>query len=74
MHDESEYSTVTLAFWVLIAALALVAIFDLWAVVMGRETISQAVQRTFAHHVWWRPVVALLIGLLLWHLFLGGPL
>lgn len=61
--------------WIVLGlALAVVAAFELWAVATKHPTISQSVRRTFGRHRWWRPVMAALIGLLLWHLFLGGPL
>ena len=62
------------AVWVLVAALLLVLVFDLWAGRTHRPTISQWLRRTFGRHRWWRPAAMSLIGLTLWHLFFGGPL
>jgi hypothetical protein len=59
--------------WVLGAVLLIVLVYEVWAVKTRHPTISQWTRHTFGRHRWWRPFFAAVIGLTLWHLFLGGP-
>jgi hypothetical protein len=63
-----------LAGWVFGGILLAVLIFEIWAYKTHRTTISQWTKRTLGKHRWWRPVAAGILGLLLYHLLLGGPI
>jgi hypothetical protein len=60
--------------WALLAVMVGLVIFELWAIGTGRPTISQWVQRMTRGRPWWKAFGVVSIGLLLWHLFEGGPL
>ena len=60
--------------WALLIIVVGLAIFELWALHTGRPTISQWVQRKTSGRPWWKAFGVVAIGLLLWHLFEGGPL
>jgi len=60
--------------WALLAIIGLLLAVELWALWTGRPTISQWVQRRTHGHAWWKAFGVVAIGLLLWHLFEGGPL
>ena len=60
--------------WALLAIIGLLLAVELWAVWTGRPTISQWVQRRTRGRPWWKWFGLSAIGLLLWHLFEGGPL
>lgn len=60
--------------WALLAIIIGIAIFELWALKTKRPTISQWVQRKTRGRPWWKWFGIVSIGLLLWHLFEGGPL
>lgn len=61
---------------VLLLALSLVAVYELWAVKTGRPTITQWLQRKSGGRWRWVRIIggAVLVGVTVWHLLLGGPL
>ena len=59
--------------WALLVVVAIILAFEVWALKSGRPTISQWVQRK-ARGRWWKWFGVVAVGLLLWHLFEGGPL
>lgn len=60
--------------WMLLGIMLALTVFELWALHSGRPTISQWVQRKTTGRSWWKAFGIVSIGLLLWHLFEGGPL
>jgi succinate dehydrogenase hydrophobic anchor subunit len=60
--------------WALLALVLGILIFELWAIATGRPTISQWTKRITRSRPWWKAFGVVSIGLLLWHLFFGGPL
>ena len=60
--------------WALLVIMVGIIAFELWAVATKRPTISQWVQRRTRGRSWWKVFGVGAIGLLLWHLFEGGPL
>jgi succinate dehydrogenase hydrophobic anchor subunit len=60
--------------WALLALVLGILIYEVWAIATGRPTISQWVQRATRGRPWWKAFGVVSIGLLLWHLFEGGPL
>jgi hypothetical protein len=61
------------AAWFLLIAIVALAIFEMWALHTGHQTISHLFQRFSAHHWWAKFVGAIGLFLLWWHLFLRGP-
>ncbi len=59
--------------WLLGIALAVIVI-DVILLRTGRPTMSQWVKRRTARRPWWKLFGMASIGLILWHLFFGGPL
>jgi hypothetical protein len=60
--------------WMLLGIVVGLLIFELWAIHTGRPTISQWVERKTRGRPWWKAFGIGSIGLLLFHLFFGGPL
>lgn len=60
--------------WVLLAIVLTILIGEVVLIATGRPTISQWVQRKTKGRPWWKAFGVVSIGLLLWHLFEGGPL
>ena len=60
--------------WVFAGVLIVVLVYEIWAAKTHHPTISQWTKRVLGKHPWWRPFAAVLIGVTLWHLLLGGPL
>jgi ABC-type Fe3+ transport system permease subunit len=60
--------------WLLLAVLAAVVIIDVWLLRTKRPTMSQWVKRKTRGKLWWKAFGMGVIGLLLVHLFFGGPL
>lgn len=60
--------------WMLLGIVLILAVCELWLIRTGRPTISQWVQRKTTGRAWWKWFGIVSIGLLLWHLFEGGPL
>jgi hypothetical protein len=60
--------------WALLIIVGALLIVEVWALATGRPTISQWVRRTTRGRPWWKAFGVVSIGLLLWHLFEGGPL
>jgi len=60
--------------WALLVIIGLLLAVELWAIGTGRPTISQWVERRTRGRRWWKWFGLSAIGLLLWHLFEGGPL
>ena len=60
--------------WALLAIVLAILIYELWAIWTGGKTISQWVKGKTRGRRWWKGFGVVAIGLLLWHLFEGGPL
>lgn len=60
--------------WALLLMMVGLTLFEAWAIWRGQPTISQWVQRKTRGRHWWKAFGVVAIGLLLWHLFEGGPL
>lgn len=60
--------------WAVLGLLVAIAVIELWLIGTGRPTISQWVQRATRGRRWWKAFGVIAIGLMLWHLFEGGPL
>ena len=60
--------------WALLVVVVGILIIELWLIGTGRPTISQWVQRTTKGRPWWKIFGVVAIGLILFHLFEGGPL
>jgi len=60
--------------WALLAVVAGLLIVELWLIGTGRPTISQWIERNTRGRPWWKAFGIASIGLILWHLFEGGPL
>ena len=63
-----------LAGWVFLALLVGAGLLDYWLYRTGRPTMSRWLRDHTKHPRVLKVFGAGLIGLLLWHLFLGGPL
>lgn len=61
------------AFWFLVGLVVALAIFELWALHTGHNTVSHMLQRALKAHVWLRWVAALGWAVIGWHLFWGFP-
>jgi hypothetical protein len=62
------------ALWALAGIILAVIVIDgilLWT---GHETMSQGIRHRTDGHPWWKVGAAVIIGVTLWHLLLGGPL
>lgn len=60
--------------WALLAIFVAFVLVELWLLGTGRHTISQWAKEKTGHRPWWKAFGVVSIGLLLWHLFEGGPL
>lgn len=63
-----------LAGWLFLALLVAAGLLDYWLYRTGRQTMSKWIREHTRHPHLIKALGASLIGLLLWHLFLGGPL
>jgi len=62
-----------LAGWILLTMTVVIILTDYWLYKTGRPTFSQWLKRKTKYSKYLKIFGAGLIGLLLWHLFLGGP-
>ena len=60
--------------WFLLVFVIALAVYELWAIWTGGETISEWIKGKTKGLRWWKAFGVVSIGLLLWHLFEGGPL
>jgi len=60
--------------WFFAAVLVAVLLFEVWAYRTHRPTISQWMRHHLGRFRLWRVFAVGLLGLILWHLFLGGPI
>ena len=63
--------------WALAALVVSIVVIEVWLIVTHRPTMSQWLQRRLRrvrHRGFWSFLAASLLGVLLWHLVIGGPL
>jgi hypothetical protein len=61
------------AVYMVIAVVVVIAIFEVWALTHGHNTISQMIQKVMRGHTILQILGAIGIGFLGWHLIRGGP-
>lgn len=61
------------AAWAILVIVVLVALFEVWALWRGKNTISHLIQRLSRSRRWFRWLVGLGLAVLGWHLLFGFP-